>query len=67
MVSFQAVEDIPPPPTTTDWTSVQTPYEKLMELGRNVIAAERVFGKNSPQHRRAVAAWNRQQQKVGAR
>ena len=37
---------------------------KLMELGRQVIAAERIFGKDSPQHKRAVAAWRRQQRKL---
>lgn len=39
-------------------------YDKLMELGRAVIAAERLFGKNSPQHNRAVAAWKAQQKKM---
>ncbi len=40
-------------------------YAKLMDLGRQVISAEQVFGKDSSQHKRAVAAWRRQQKKVG--
>lgn len=42
-------------------------YERLMELGRAVIAAERIFGEGSVQHRRAVAAWQAQQKKMGVR
>jgi hypothetical protein len=38
---------------------------RLMELGRQVISAERLFGEGSPQHQRAVAAWRKQQQKLG--
>ena len=40
-------------------------YEKLMELGRQVIRAEQVFGEGSTQHQKAVAAWQRQQKKLG--
>lgn len=38
--------------------------KKLMELGRQVIAAELIFGAGSPQHKKAVAAWRRQQRKL---
>lgn len=41
--------------------------QKLMELGRQVLAAERVFGAASWQHKRAVAAWERQQKKLGVK
>lgn len=40
-------------------------YQKLMDLGRAVITAERLFGKDSVQHRRAVANWQTQQKKMG--
>lgn len=46
-------------------TSTQTAYAKLMELGRQVIAAESIFGAGSPQHNKAVAAWKRQQKRMG--
>jgi ribosomal protein L18E len=39
--------------------------EKLMSLGRTVINAETVFGAGSVQHKRAVAAWRKQQEKMG--
>jgi hypothetical protein len=39
-------------------------YRQLMELGRQVVRAEELFGKGSPQHEKAVAAWRRQQRKV---
>lgn len=43
-----------------------TPGEqKLMELGRQLIRAEQVFGEGSVQHKRAVAAWSKQQKKLG--
>lgn len=41
--------------------------KKLMEIGRQVVSAETVFGAGSPQHKRAVAAWKKQQKKVGVR
>jgi hypothetical protein len=44
-----------------------TGYQKLMELGRQVVSAERLFGAGSPQHNKAVAAWTRQQKKMGVR
>jgi hypothetical protein len=43
-----------------------TGYQKLMELGRQVISAERLFGAGSTQHKKAVAAWQRQQKRMGA-
>jgi hypothetical protein len=42
-----------------------TGYQKLMELGRQVLAAERVFGAGSWQHKRAASAWEKQQRKLG--
>ncbi len=38
---------------------------KLMELGRWVCDAERLFGKGSAQHKRAVAAWRKRQRQLG--
>lgn len=40
-------------------------YHRLMQLGRDVIAAERTFGAGSPQHVKVAAAWKRQQKKMG--
>jgi hypothetical protein len=44
-----------------------TQYQMLMQLGRWVLDAERLFGAGSPQHKKAVAAWTRQQQRMGVR
>jgi hypothetical protein len=44
-----------------------TGYQKLMELGRQVLAAESLFGAGSTQHKRAAAAWQRQQKRMGVR
>lgn len=48
-------------------TNTTSAYTKLMELGRQVIAAEKIFGAGSVQHKRAVAAWKRQQQRMGVK
>lgn len=44
-----------------------TGYDRLMELGRQVVTAERIFGPGSPQHKRAVTAWRKQQIKLGVK
>lgn len=37
----------------------------LMQLGREVVATERVFGAGSTEHQKAVARWQKQQKKLG--
>lgn len=39
-------------------------YRLLMDLGRQVIEAERLFGQGSIQHHRALSAWRAQQRKM---
>lgn len=55
------------PKNTGRGSSHAAGYTKLMELGRAVIDAERLFGEGSVQHKRAVAAWQAQQKKMGVR
>jgi ribosomal protein L18E len=44
---------------------VNPKYQRLMEAGRQVVVAQRLFGSGSVQHKQAVATWRMRQAAIG--
>lgn len=46
-------------------TYTEAQYKRLMEIGRQLVQYEALFGKGSAQYKSAKAKWRRQQDAMG--